>query len=66
MEQVGFDLGFERAGFKLAWQVEIDPQARDVLAYHWPAVPRFEDVRHCHSAEWLARRLMIVMVAQSK
>lgn len=41
----GIDLAFERAGFTVAWQVEIDRQARSVLARNWPDVPRFEDVR---------------------
>lgn len=41
----GFDLGLERAGMKCAWQVEIDPYARKVLAKHWPAIPRWDDVR---------------------
>lgn len=41
----GFDLGFERAGFEIKWQVEIDPFCRAVLAKHWPDVRRFEDVR---------------------
>lgn len=41
----GFDLGFERAGFDIRWQVEIDPFCRAVLAKHWPDVRRYEDVR---------------------
>ena len=41
----GFDLGFERAGFKTVWQVEIDPFCRKVLEKHWPNVQRFDDVR---------------------
>lgn len=41
----GFDLGFERAGFEIAWQVEIDPWCRRVLAKHFPEAERFEDVR---------------------
>ena len=41
----GFDLGFERAGFEILWQVEIDPFCRAVLAKHWPDVRRYEDVR---------------------
>lgn len=45
----GFDLGFERAGMRCAWQVEIDPKCREVLARHWPDVERFEDVRECGS-----------------
>ena len=41
----GFDLGFERAGMECAWQVEIDPFCRKVLAKHWPNVRRHDDVR---------------------
>ena len=41
----GLDMGFEAAGFRCAWQVEIDSAARGVLAHHWPGAPRFEDVR---------------------
>ena len=29
----GFDLGFERAGIKTIWQVEIDPYCRAVLRF---------------------------------
>src|SRR6185312_5367478 len=43
----GFDLGFERAGFKTIWQVEIDSFCRRVLAKHFPEAERFEDVRDC-------------------
>jgi site-specific DNA-cytosine methylase len=41
----GFDLGFERAGMHTAWQVELDPYCRAVLAKHFPDAERFEDVR---------------------
>lgn len=43
----GFDLGFERAGFTVRWQVEIDAFCRDRLAQHWPHVERFSDVQIC-------------------
>lgn len=41
----GFDLGLERAGMAVRWQVEIDPWCRRVLANHWPDVPRHGDIR---------------------
>lgn len=41
----GFDLGFERAGMKCKWQVELDEYARRVLEKHWPDVPRYGDIR---------------------
>jgi DNA (cytosine-5)-methyltransferase 1 len=41
----GFDLGLERAGMRVEWQVEIDPYASAVLAKHWPHVTRYGDIR---------------------
>lgn len=41
----GFDLGFERAGYDVRWQVEIDEYANRVLAKHWPHVRRYRDIR---------------------
>lgn len=41
----GFDLGFERAGIKTVWQVEIDPFCRKVLEKHWPSAQRWSDIR---------------------
>jgi predicted DNA-binding protein YlxM (UPF0122 family) len=41
----GFDLGFERAGFTVAWQVERDAAAQKVLRHRWPTVPLHDDVR---------------------
>ena len=43
----GFDLGFERAGIKTVWQVEIDEYCRRVLARHFPYTVRFSDIRGC-------------------
>jgi DNA (cytosine-5)-methyltransferase 1 len=42
----GLELGAERAGLgSVAWQVEIDPWCRAVLAKHWPNAVRYSDVR---------------------
>jgi DNA (cytosine-5)-methyltransferase 1 len=41
----GFELGLERAGMRIEWQVEIDPYCRGVLERHFPQARRFEDVR---------------------
>jgi DNA (cytosine-5)-methyltransferase 1 len=40
----GFDLGLERAGMTVKWQVERDPWCQKILAKHWPDVPRYENV----------------------
>jgi DNA (cytosine-5)-methyltransferase 1 len=41
----GFDLGFERAGMRVSWQVEQDAYCRAALARHFPDAVRLEDVR---------------------
>jgi DNA (cytosine-5)-methyltransferase 1 len=41
----GFDLGLERAGFRVVGQCDNDPFCNKVLAKHWPGVPRYDDVR---------------------
>ncbi|MYB24782.1 MAG: DNA (cytosine-5-)-methyltransferase [Acidimicrobiia bacterium] len=40
----GFDLGFELAGIRTIWQCELAPFCRDILARHWPGVPRVSDI----------------------
>lgn len=40
----GMDLGFERAGMKCRWQVEINPFCQKILASRWPGVRRYDDV----------------------
>jgi len=41
----GMDLGLERAGMEVIWQVEIDSWCRRVLAKHWPGVRRYDDIK---------------------
>lgn len=43
----GFDLGFERAGIKTIWQVEINEFCRKILERHFPDAKRFGDIREC-------------------
>ncbi len=45
----GLDLGLERAGMEVKWQVENDEYCQRVLAKHWPNVKRYGDVRDCGS-----------------
>ncbi len=41
----GADLGLEWAGFRIAWQCELDPWKRSILRAHWPEVPIYDDIR---------------------
>lgn len=45
------DVALERAGVRIAWQVEIDKDCRRVLDRHWPGVPKYEDVRDVDGRE---------------
>jgi len=37
--------GLEQAGWEPRWVVEVDSDARQVLAHHWPTLPLYHDVR---------------------
>src|SRR5438132_4460857 len=45
----GLDLGFERAGFTIAWQVENDTFCNKVLAKNFPLAQRYGDIRTIRS-----------------
>lgn len=40
----GFDLGFERAGFQVNFQCEIQPYCDSVLNFHWPEIAVAKDI----------------------
>ena len=40
----GFDLGLERAGWRVAWQVENNPFRKKILRRHWPHVELRDDI----------------------
>ena len=40
----GLDLGLERAGFEVKWQIENNPYCQGILAKHWPDVKRYGDI----------------------
>ena len=41
----GFDLGLERAGMSIGWQVENNEYCNRVLEKHWPNVKRYGDIK---------------------
>lgn len=40
----GLEIGLERVGLVVKWQVERDPYCLGVLKKHWPEVPKYTDV----------------------
>ena len=47
----GLDLGFDRAGFDISVQCEIDPFCRFILTKHWPQVPKFSNIKEMDDAD---------------
>lgn len=41
----GFDLGFEQAGLRCAWQIEKDKYCQKILQANWPGVPKYDDIK---------------------
>ena len=46
----GLELGLERAGMTVRWQVEFDEWCQKVLTKHWPEVPKYGDVRELQAS----------------
>jgi len=44
----GFDLGFQRAGIKTIWDVEIEPYCQAVLRKNFPETEIYSDVKEVH------------------
>src|SRR5438034_4227220 len=47
----GLDIGFERAGFEVAMQCEIEKFCSTILAQHWPKTLRFGDIKKVKDAD---------------
>ena len=47
----GFDLGFERAGFRIAWCIEFDKAAQAVLRKRFPYAKIYGDIREVDALE---------------
>lgn len=46
----GIDMGFEKAGWELCWQVENDSACQQVIQHHWPYVPKWFDITELDGA----------------
>ena len=47
----GFDLGFEKAGFEVTFQCEINEFCRNILKEHWPEIPCHENIKELHATD---------------
>jgi len=56
----GFNLGFERAGIKTVWQVELNDYSRKVLARHFPDAERFYSVTSAGEHDWKLSKVDII------
>jgi DNA (cytosine-5)-methyltransferase 1 len=45
----GFDIGFERAGFEITFQCEINKFCRSILKRHWPNTVHHENIKELHA-----------------
>jgi hypothetical protein len=47
----GFDLGFEKAGFEITFQCEINEFCRNILKEHWPEIPCHENIKELRAID---------------
>jgi len=47
----GFDMGFDQENYECVFQVEWDKHCQQILAKHWPEVPKWSDVQDVNGAE---------------
>jgi DNA (cytosine-5)-methyltransferase 1 len=47
----GFDIGFERAGFEITFQCEINKFCQGILKRHWPEIPHHENIKELHATD---------------
>ena len=59
----GFDMGLENAGMETVFQCEWDKHCRTILDYHWPTVPKWDDVSTLTGEYILAHAPVIDVVA---
>jgi DNA (cytosine-5)-methyltransferase 1 len=58
----GLELGLERAGMTVKWQVENDPYCQRALAKHWPDVKRHDDVKTFPPKDWTDDELDVNLI----
>ncbi len=47
----GFDLGFEKAGFEITFQCEINDFCRNILQEHWPNITCHENIKELRATD---------------
>lgn len=58
----GLDLGLQRAGMEIRWQVENDNYCRRILAKHWQDVPKWSSVETFPPFDWPQELLQVDVI----
>ena len=58
----GLDLGLQRAGMEIKWQVENDNYCRRILTKHWPDIPKWSSVETFPPFDWPEDLLRVDLV----